>query len=71
MIVEREAELENHHVIKDIYDKYLVNWKHQFPIYKFLRKNYLAILNPDEMDYICMMILHNYGENVLQLQLCV
>ena len=24
-IVEREPELENHHVIKDIYEKYLVN----------------------------------------------
>ena len=50
-IVEREAELEKHHVIKDIYEKYLVNWKHQFSIYKFLRKNYPAISNPDERDY--------------------
>ena len=46
-IVEREPELENHHVIKDIYEKYLVNWKHQFPISKFLRKNYPAILKQD------------------------
>ena len=43
-MLEREAELENHPVIKDIYDKYLDNWKHQYPIYKFLRKNYPAIL---------------------------
>ena len=62
---EREAELENHPVIKDIYDKYLDNWKHQFPIYKFLRKSYPAILKQDEMDYIRMMILQNYGRNVL------
>ena len=25
---EREAELENHPIIKDIYEKYLDNWKH-------------------------------------------
>ena len=43
-MLEREAELENHPVIKDIYDKYLDNWKHQYPNYKFLRKNYPAIL---------------------------
>ena len=43
-MLEREAELENHPVIKDIYEKYLDNWKHQYPIYKFLRKNYPAIL---------------------------
>ena len=64
-MLEREAELENHPVIKDIYKKYLDNWKHQFPIYKFLRKNYPGILKQDEMDYKCMMILHNYGHKVL------
>ena len=64
-MLRREAELENHPVIKDIYEKYLDNWKHQFPIYKFLRKNYPAILKQDGMDYICMMILHNYGPNSL------
>ena len=46
-MLEREAELENHPVIKDIYDKYLDNWKHQYPIYKFLRKSYPAILKQD------------------------
>ena len=70
-MLEREAELENHPVINDIYKKHLDNWKHQFPIYKFLRKNYPAILNQDELDHICMMILHNYGHQVLQFQLCV
>ena len=64
-MLEREAELENHRVIKGIYEKYLVNWNHQFPINKFLRKNYRAILKQDEIDYICMMILHNYDGNVL------
>ena len=64
-MLEREAELENHPVIKDIYEKYLDNWKHQFPIYRFLRKNYPTILRQDEMNYIYMMILHNYGHNVL------
>ena len=49
-MLEREAELENHPVIKDIYEKYLDNWKHQFPIYKFLRKNYPNTLKQDEMD---------------------
>ena len=62
---EREAELENHPIIKDIYEKYLDNWKHQFPIYRFLRNNYPAILKQDEMDYIYMMIFHNYVHNVL------
>ena len=38
-MLEREAELENHPVIKDIYEQYLDNWKHQVSIYKFLRKN--------------------------------
>ena len=33
-VLEREAELENHPVIKDIYEKHLDNWKHQFSIYK-------------------------------------
>ena len=27
-MLEREAELENHPVIRDIYEKYLDNWKH-------------------------------------------
>ena len=35
-ILEREAELENHLVIQDICGKHVDNWKHQFPIYKFL-----------------------------------
>ena len=64
-MLEREAELENHPVIKNVYKKHLDNWKHQFLIYKFLQKNYPAILKQDELDYICMMILHNYGHNVL------
>ena len=65
-MLDGEAELENHPVIKDIYEKHLDNWKHRFPIYKFLRKNYTAILKKqDEMDHICMVILHNYGRNVL------
>ena len=42
-MLEREAELKNHCVIKDMYEKYLVNWKHQFPIYKFIQKNYPAM----------------------------
>ena len=63
-MLEREAELENHPVIKDIYKKHLDHWKHQLFICKFLRKNYPAILKQDELDYICMMILHNYGLNV-------
>ena len=66
-MLEREVELENHPVIKDIYKKHLDNWKYQFPIYKFLRKNYPAILKQDELDYISMMILHNHGHNVLYL----
>ena len=49
---EREAELENHPIRKDIYEKYLDNWKHRFPIYRFLRNYYPAILKQDEMDYI-------------------
>ena len=36
LLEKREAGLENHPVIKDIYKKYLGNWKNQFPIYKFL-----------------------------------
>ena len=64
-MLEREAELENLPVIKDIYKKHLDNWKHQFPIRKFLRKNCPAILKQDKLDYICMMILYNYGHNVL------
>ena len=63
--LKREAELENHPVIKDIYEKCLDNWKHQFLIYKFLRKNFPAILKQNEMDYICMMIFGNYGFNGL------
>ena len=51
-MLERKSELENDPVIKDIYEKYLVNWKHQFPIYELLRKNYSVILKQDEMDYI-------------------
>ena len=66
-MLEREAELENHPAIKDIYGKHLDNWKHQFPIYKFLQKDYPAILKQGELDYICMMILHNYGRYVLYL----
>ena len=49
-MLKREAELENHPIIKDIYEKYLDNWKHQFPIYRFLRNNYPAILKQDEID---------------------
>ena len=64
-MLEREAELERHPVIKDIYKKHLDSWKHQFPIYKFVPKNYPVILKQDELDYICMMILHNYGHNIL------
>ena len=64
-MLEREAELENHYLVKDVYKKHLDNWKHQFLIYKFLQKNYPAILKQDEFDYICFMILHNYGHNVL------
>ena len=62
---EREAVLEKCLIIKDIYEKYLNNWEHQFPIYRFIRKNYPAILKQDKMDCICMMIFHNYGHNVL------
>ena len=62
---EKEAELENHHLVKDVYKKHLDNWKHEFLVYKFLRKNYPAILKQYELDYIYMMILHNYGHNVL------
>ena len=64
-MLDREAELEKHPIIKDIYEKHLDNWKHQFPIYRFIQNNYLAILKQDKMDYICMMIFHNYGHNVL------
>ena len=64
-MLEREAELEKNPIIKDIYENYLDNWKHQFPIYRFLRNNYPVISKQDEMDYICMMIFHNYGHNVL------
>ena len=35
-MLEREAGLENHPIIKDIYGKYLDKWKHQIPIYRFL-----------------------------------
>ena len=48
--LDREAELEKHPMIKDIYEKYLNNWKHQFPIYRFTRNNYLAISKQDKMD---------------------
>ena len=54
-------ELERHPVLKDIYKKHLDNWKHQFPIYKFLPKNYPVILKHNELDYIYMVMLHNYG----------
>ena len=37
-MLEREAELENHPVIKDIYEKHLDNWNHQFPIYEISSK---------------------------------
>ena len=64
-MLEREAELENHPVIKDIYQNCLDNWKHQFHIDKFLRNNFPLILKQNEIDYICMMIFHNYGHNGL------
>ena len=53
-MLEREAELEKNSVIKDVYEKYLHNWKRQFPIYGFLRNNYPAISKQDEMNYICV-----------------
>ena len=49
---EREAVLEKCPIIKYIYEKYLNNWEHQFPIYRFIRKNYSAILKQDKMDCI-------------------
>ena len=64
-MLKREAELGNHPVIKDVQRKHLDNWKHQLSIYKFPQKNYPTILKQDELDYICMMMLHNYGRNVL------
>ena len=57
--------LDNWKCKQDVYEKHLDNWKCQFLVYKFLQKNYPAILKQDELDYICMMILHNYGHNVL------
>ena len=36
--------------MKDICEKYLDNRKNQFPIYKFLRKKYPAIVKQDEID---------------------
>ena len=36
-MLEREAELKNHCVIKDMYEKYI------YPIYKFIQKNYPAM----------------------------
>ena len=53
-MLEREAELEKNSIIKDVYEKYLQNWKQQFPIHGFLRNNYPAISKQDEMNYICV-----------------
>ena len=43
-MVEREADLKKYPSIKKIYEEYLDNSKHHFPINKFVRRNYPDIL---------------------------